>query len=91
MREQGAEGADGNARLTGATGVVLLVVGFVVVFVEGITLLEVRQLITLHIFLGLLLIPPTVLYVCSTYAQEFGFGLDLILDGLERARGDAPG
>ena len=33
MREQGAEGADGNARLTGAVGMVLLVV----LFVEGIT------------------------------------------------------
>ena len=62
MHEQGADGADGNARLTGAVGLVLLVV----LFVEGITILEVRQLITLHIFLGLLLIPPTTLKVAST-------------------------
>ncbi|HEY5249989.1 MAG TPA: hypothetical protein VIJ15_16235 [Dermatophilaceae bacterium] len=60
--EEGAEGADGNARLTGAVGLVLLVV----LFVEGVTLLEVRQLITLHIFVGLVLIPPTALKLAST-------------------------
>ena len=63
MTEEGAEGADGNARLTGAVGLVLLVVRFI----EGITLLEVRQLITLHIFVGLMLIPPTVLKFGSTF------------------------
>jgi len=62
MREQGAEGADGNARLTAAVGLVLLVV----LFLEGITVLQVRSLITLHIFLGLVLIPPTALKVAST-------------------------
>jgi len=62
MREQGAEGADGNARLTGTVGVVLLVV----LFLEGITVLQVRSLITLHILLGILLIPPTALKVAST-------------------------
>src|SRR5674476_887369 len=62
MREQGAEGADGNARLTAAVGLVLLVA----LFLEGITVLQVRSLITLHIFLGLLLIPPTALKVAST-------------------------
>jgi hypothetical protein len=58
----GADGADGNARLTGAVGLVLLVA----LSVEGITILEVRQLITLHIFVGLLLIPPTALKLGST-------------------------
>jgi hypothetical protein len=60
--QEGSEGADGNARLTGAVGLVLLVV----LFVEGVTILEVRQLITLHIFVGLLLIPPTALKLGST-------------------------
>ena len=62
MTEEGTEGADGNARLTGAVGLVLLVV----LFVEGITILEVRQLISLHIFVGLMLIPPTALKLGST-------------------------
>jgi hypothetical protein len=63
MQEQGAEGADGNSRLTGSVGMVLLAV----LFVEGITILQVRQLITLHIFFGLLLIPPTMLKIASTF------------------------
>lgn len=63
MTEEGAEGADGNARLTGAVGLVLLVV----LFIEGITILEVRQLITVHIFVGLMLIPPTALKFGSTF------------------------
>jgi hypothetical protein len=62
MREQGAEGADGNARLTSAVGLLLLGV----LFAEGITILQVRQLITLHIFIGLVLIPPTALKLAST-------------------------
>jgi hypothetical protein len=63
MDDQGASGADGNARLTAAVGLVLLVM----LFVEGVTILEVRQLITLHIFVGLLLIPPTALKLGSTF------------------------
>jgi hypothetical protein len=63
MREQGAEGADGNARLTAAVGVVLLVA----LFVEGITILQVRQLITVHIFVGLVLIPLVALKFASTF------------------------
>jgi hypothetical protein len=62
MPEQGAEGADGNARLTAAVGLLLLVV----LFVEGITVLQVRSLITLHIFVGVALIPPTALKVATT-------------------------
>jgi hypothetical protein len=61
--EQGATGADGNARLTGAVGIVLLVI----LFVEGITILRVRQLITLHIFIGLVLIGPALLKLASTF------------------------
>lgn len=61
-QEPGADGVDGNARLTGATGVVLLIA----LFVEGITILQIRGLITLHIFLGLLLVPPTMLKMGST-------------------------
>jgi len=69
MREQGAEGADGNARLTGSVGLVLLVA----LFLEGITLLEVDDLIPLHVFLGLLLIPPTALKIASTAYRFFRY------------------
>jgi len=69
MRAQGAEGADGNARLTGSVGLVLLVA----LFLEGLTLLEVSDLLTLHVFLGLLLIPPTVLKIASTAYRFFRY------------------
>ena len=33
---------------------------------EGVTILSVRRLLTLHFFVGMLLIGPVVLKVCST-------------------------
>jgi hypothetical protein len=58
----GDEGVAGNERLTALTGVVLLV-GFAI---EGVTILRIGRLLTLHFFLGLLLIGPVVLKICST-------------------------
>lgn len=58
----GDEGVEGNGRLTAATGVVLLVL----LAVEGFTILQVRQLITLHVFLGIVLIGPALLKVGAT-------------------------
>jgi hypothetical protein len=55
-------GAEGNARLTAATGAVLLVL----LAAEGVTILAVRQLLTLHFFLGMLLIGPVLLKLCAT-------------------------
>lgn len=57
-----ASGVAGNERLTALTGAVLLG-GFAV---EGVTLLRLSQLLTLHFFLGLLLIGPVLLKICST-------------------------
>lgn len=56
------DGVEGNARLTSATGLVLLVM----LAVEGYTILNVRGLITLHIFLGILLVGPVLLKTAST-------------------------
>ena len=58
----GTGGVAGNERLTALTGVVLLV-GFAI---EGVTILRIGRLLTLHVFLGLLLIGPVVLKICST-------------------------
>ena len=55
-------GADGNERLTAATGAVLLVL----FAAEGVTILAVRQLITLHFFVGMLLVGPVVLKAGAT-------------------------
>jgi hypothetical protein len=63
MRGLFVGGSDGNARLTAATGVVLLVL----LAAEGLTLVfGVGSLLLPHIFIGLLLIPPILLKVGST-------------------------
>ena len=54
-------GTEGNARLTALTAVVLLVL----LASEGATVPFVRQLLTEHIFIGLLLIPPVLLKLAS--------------------------
>lgn len=55
-------GTDGNERLTAMTGAVLLVL----LAIEGITLLRVHSLLTLHFFVGMLLIGPVLLKIGST-------------------------
>jgi len=55
-------GSEGNARLTGSTGVLLLVL----LAVEGFTILFIRSLISMHVFVGLLLLPPVALKLAST-------------------------
>jgi hypothetical protein len=57
----------GNTRLTSVTGMVLLVL----LAVEGVTVAGVRPLISIHIFLGVLLVGP-VLLKCATTAYRFG-------------------
>lgn len=55
-------GVEGNSRLTSINGMVLLVL----LAVEGFTVLSVRQMITLHVYLGLLLVGPVLLKCAST-------------------------
>jgi hypothetical protein len=55
-------GTEGNARLTATTGVVLLAL----LAVEGVTILAIRPLLSLHVFIGLLLIPPVALKLSVT-------------------------
>ena len=55
-------GVEGNTRLTSVVGMVL----FVLLGLEGITILSVRQMITLHVFVGVLLIGPVLLKTVST-------------------------
>jgi hypothetical protein len=58
-RESG--GAEGNERLTAMTGAVLLVL----LLVECYTILRIGRLLTLHVFLGMLLLGPVVLKAAS--------------------------
>jgi hypothetical protein len=57
-----AEGVESNARLTAMTAVVLLVL----LAVEGLTLLQVRSLLTPHVVVGMVLVPPVLLKIGST-------------------------
>jgi hypothetical protein len=52
----------GNERLTTTTGVALLIL----LAVEGVTIVFLRQLMSVHLFVGALLIPPVLLKLGST-------------------------
>jgi hypothetical protein len=55
-------GSDGNARLTAASGAVL----FLLLAAEGVTILSIRPLLSPHVFIGMLLVPPVLLKLGST-------------------------
>src|SRR5690348_10704394 len=55
-------GPDGNERLTAASGAVL----FLLLAAEGVTILSIGQLLSPHVFVGMLLIPPVALKLAST-------------------------
>ena len=55
-------GVAANARLTASNAVVLLVL----LAAEGVTILRVRELLTPHVFIGVVLILPVLLKVAST-------------------------
>jgi len=55
-------GPEGNARLTGLTAAVLLVL----LAAEGVTLLQLRSLITPHVAIGMVLVPFVLIKIGST-------------------------
>jgi hypothetical protein len=57
-----SRGVEANARLTGTTGAVL----FFLLAAEGVTVLRARALLTPHVFIGMLLVPPIALKMGST-------------------------
>ena len=57
-----AWGPSGNERLTTSVGLVLLVL----LALETLTTLALRSYLSVHIFLGLLLVPPVALKLAST-------------------------
>jgi len=73
-------GAEGNARLTAMTGIVLLL-GFAV---EGVTIVAVHRLLVFHFLVGLLLIGPVLLKVGSTvyrFARYYSGSLPYVRKG----------
>jgi hypothetical protein len=73
-------GIDGNERLTALTGVALIVLFTVL----GVTILRIRQLIWLHLFLGLLLLGPVMLKLAST---GYRFARYYLRDPIYRSKG----
>jgi hypothetical protein len=62
---------EANARLTGGLAAMLLVL----LAIEGVTVVRVGQLLTLHVVVGLILIPPILLKIASTtwrFARYYG-------------------
>jgi hypothetical protein len=56
------DGVEANARLTGSTAALL----FVLLAAEGVTILRIRPLLSPHVFIGMLLVPPVLLKFGST-------------------------
>lgn len=68
-------GVDANARLTASTALVLLIL----LAVEGVTVLQIKPLLTLHVFVGMLLVPPVLVKLSSTlwrFAKYYVGGAD---------------
>ena len=73
-------GVAANARLTSSTALVLLIL----LAVEGVTVLRIRPLLTLHVFVGMLLIPPILVKMSSTlwrFAKYYLGSLDYRRNG----------
>ncbi|HLK00506.1 MAG TPA: hypothetical protein VKU39_11440, partial [Streptosporangiaceae bacterium] len=65
-QRQADAGVEGNARLTALNAAVLLIL----LAAEGFTVLGVRQMLTPHVFIGMVLVPP-VLLKCATTTWRF--------------------
>jgi hypothetical protein len=61
-RKKGADGVESNARLTGNLAAILLVL----LAAEGLTIASIHRLLTLHVFIGMLLVPPVLLKIGTT-------------------------
>ena len=59
----------GNARITGTFGGAI----FILLFVEGITVLRVSDLISAHVFVGVLLVPFVAVKIASTGYRFFRY------------------
>jgi hypothetical protein len=76
-------GTAGNERLTAATGILLIVL----LAALGVTILRIRPLISPHLFIGLMLIPPVALKMSST---GYRFMRYYTSDPVYRERGAPP-
>jgi outer membrane protein assembly factor BamB len=73
-------GAIGNARLTSLVGLVLLVL----LAVEGATITSIRQLLSVHVFVGMLLLGPVALKLATTgyrFTRYYTGGIEYVREG----------
>jgi hypothetical protein len=56
------DSVEANARVTGSTAAVLLIL----LAAEGLTILQVRSLLTPHVVIGMILVPPVLVKIGST-------------------------
>ena len=78
-----APSPDGNERLTSSTGLILLVL----LAVETLTTLALRTYLNVHLFLGLLLLPPVALKLATTgwrFARYYTGSKPYVLEGPPR-------
>ena len=61
-RSRADAGVESNSRLTGSTALALLLL----LAVEGATILQITSHVSIHVFVGMLLIPPVMLKIGST-------------------------
>src|SRR6516225_8981823 len=62
VAEELAPNVEANARLTGSTAAVLLVL----LAVEGFTIFQIGRHLKLHVFVGMLIVPPVLLKTATT-------------------------
>ena len=80
MRLPRSGGSKGNEQLTAILGTLLLVL----LAVEGATLLDLRPLLTVHAFVGLLLIPPIAVKLATVgwrMARYYGGAVEYVRRG----------
>ncbi len=74
------ERSERNARLTGSTAVIL----FCLLALEGVTILFIRPLLSVHEFVGMMLVPPVLLKLASTgwrFARYYRRDPDFVVAG----------
>lgn len=75
-----AGGVEGNARLTSSVAAVL----FLLLFIEGVTILQIGGLISTHVFVGVVLIPPLLVKIAATswrFARYYSGNPDYVRKG----------
>jgi hypothetical protein len=82
-KRPGDGGPEKNSRLTAQTAVVLLVL----LFIEGVTVLRIHQLLSVHVLVGMILVPPVVLKMSSTL---YRFGRYYLGSPAYRRKGPPP-